>query len=339
MSTPNERKLPVSKLFLALIVVVLLLGFVAFVYVPWLVGDLESKPHGMRTPYNGFDLSASILDPLSIIQGGPPKGGIPDLTNPRTISSEEADYLGAHEPIIGVSIGDEARAYPLKILVHHEIVNDIVGEEPIAVTYCPLCDSSAVFDRRDGERVREFGVSGLLYNSNVLMYDRGSATESLWSQMMTQGVSGQGANRSVKTIPLEVTTWGDWRSRHPNTTVLSIETGHKRNYSANPYASDFSDSASLRFPVAKQSAKLPLKARVLGVWTDKAARAYPLTAFGKTDERIEDLIDGRKITLQFNSKAKSLRVANADEGINWVYCFWFAWYAFHPDTDVHVSSD
>jgi hypothetical protein len=109
---------------------------------------------------------------------------------------------------------------------------------PVVVTYCPLCDSSEVFDRRTEIGKREFGVSGLLYNNNVLMYDRGGQPESLWSQVMASGVSGPANTKSLNALPLEVTTWKDWRSRHPDTKVVSIETGHDREYHSRPSADD-----------------------------------------------------------------------------------------------------
>ena len=182
-----------------------------------------------------FDLASLIVPANEVHSGGPPKDGIPALTNPRFIAASEATYLRPDERVIGFASGEEARAYPLSILNYHEIVNDRVGDLPVAVTYCPLCDSCAVFDRRTELGEREFGVSGLLYNSNVLMYDRGGQPESLWSQVMTRGISGPAARRPLTALPLELTTWIEWRSRHPETSVLSSETGHRRDYRRSPY--------------------------------------------------------------------------------------------------------
>ncbi len=285
-----------------------------------------------------FDLRASIIPVGEIFSGGPPKDGIPALTSPTMLSAEEAKYLKPTDRVVGivsggVISGGRARAYPLKILNQHEVVNDRLGKLPVAVTYCPLCDSVVVFDRRTEQGEREFGVSGLLYNSNVLMYDRGGRPQSLWSQVMTRGVSGPAAGRSLKTLPVELTTWQDWRGRHPQTVVLSPQTGHRRNYQANPYRRYFA-SRSLMFPARPISKVLPTKSEVLGIWTGRGARAYPLVALAKTDHTLQEEIDGLKFTLQYNPRAKSVRVVRADEGLQWMYSFWFAWYAFHPQTEV-----
>jgi hypothetical protein len=282
---------------------------------------------------SAFELSAATIPRNEIFAGGPPKDGIPALTNPKLIAAKEARYLNRDDRVIGFVRGQESRAYPLAILNHHEIVNDSVGEVPIAVTYCPLCDSAAVFDRRTPLGQRDFGVSGLLYNSNVLMYDRGGQPESLWSQIKTTGISGPGANQALKALPVELTTWGDWRARHPETKVLSPQTGHERDYRRNPYAGYF-DQPGLMFSARPTSDRLPTKARVLGVWTDAAARAYPLSAFGNEQKRIEDKIGGKKIALQYNPEARSLRVLQADEGVEWMYSLWFSWYAMRPETEI-----
>ena len=226
----------------------------------------------------------------------------------------------------------QARAYPLKILNHHEIVNDKLGDVPIAVTYCPLCDSVAVFGRRVGERTIEFGVSGLLFNSNVLMYDRGGKPESLWSQVGAMGVSGPGARQAMKTVPVELTTWRDWQARYPKTTVLSDQTGHRRNYRVNPYQGYF-NSRSLMFPVQPIDKRLPMKSPVLGVWTAETARAYPLSAFSGNRELKQEM-DGKQFTLVYNDQENTLRVESADDGVQWMYAFWFAWHAFRPQTEV-----
>ncbi|MGD9858243.1 MAG: DUF3179 domain-containing protein [Planctomycetaceae bacterium] len=280
-----------------------------------------------------FDLSQLTVPRTEIRSGGPPKDGIPALSEPRLISADQAAYLQPDDRVLGVIEGKDARAYPLKILNYHEIVNDDVGETPIAVTYCPLCDSAAVFDRRTPLGKRDFGVSGFLYNSNVLMYDRGGRPESLWSQVKTQGISGPAAEQSLKSVPLELTTWSDWRARHPHTQVLSPRTGHDRDYSRNPYGGYF-ETPQLMFPVQPLSDRLPTKQRLLGVWSGNTARAYPESAFSPERTRVEDEIDGKRIIVEFNPQTRSLRVAEAEAGIEWMYSLWFAWYAFHPKTDV-----
>lgn len=284
----------------------------------------------------GFDMSQANLDPREIRSGGPPKDGIPALTNPRAIAVGEADFLRPTDRVVGLVIGNQARAYPISILNYHEIVNDKLGGAPVAVTYCPLCDSAAAFDRRTDFGVREFGVSGLLYNSNVLMYDRGGTIESLWSQVLARGVSGPGVGKSLAALPLEVTTWKAWAERHPATTVVSLETGHQRDYRANPYRDYFRGNA-LMFPAEPASDRLGAKERVLGVWHGTTARAYPLSAFGRNQRRLTDTVDGKQLTVVYDPEAKSLRVEKADDGLQWMYSFWFAWYAMRPETTVFTA--
>jgi hypothetical protein len=300
----------------------------------WAVA-LEQRP-GPRPSAPDFDLSRTTIPPEEIRGGGPPKDGIPALTDPEFIDASRADYLRPGDRVAGVVFDGEARAYPLRILTYHEIVNDEVGEVPVAVTFCPLCDSVAAFDRRTPEGVREFGVSGLLYNSNVLMYDRGGEPEALWSQIESGAVSGPKAGQDLSALPVELTTWADWRARHPETRVLSQGTGHFRDYSQDPYGG-YLDQPGLMFPVRPTSDQLPEKAKVLGVrGTNGTAKAYPLSAFAGADSprTIRDEVGGKAITLRYEPEADSLRVVEADEGLEWMYSLWFAWYAFHPETRV-----
>ncbi|WP_417750264.1 DUF3179 domain-containing protein [Rosistilla oblonga] len=280
----------------------------------------------------GFDLRQATIPVQEIRSGGPPKDGIPSLSNPRMVSAAEATYLRANDRVIGVVLGRETRAYPLAILNYHEIINDRIGELPIAVTYCPLCDSAVVFDRRTPLGELEFGVSGLLYNSNVLMYDR-SDTESLWSQLKGEGVSGPGARMKLTVLPMELTTWAAWKNRNPKTTVLSPETGHRRNYQGSPYTRYF-NQPNLMFPVKPISNSLPLKESVLGVWDDANAIAIPISAFGGKSVQIEKSLGSRKFTVAFDVEDQTIRVIKADAGIQWMNTFWFAWYAFRPETEI-----
>lgn len=285
---------------------------------------------------HGFDLSNSVIPRKEIRGGGPPKDGIPALTNPKLIAASEADYLQPTDRIIGVATGGEARAYPLAILNYHEIVNDRIGDQAFAVSYCPLCDSASVFDRSTPDGDREFGVSGLLYNSNVLMYDRDSESESLWSQLRSKSIAGPKVDQQLRLFPLELTTWQDWQQRHPATTVLSVQTGYTRNYARSPYRAYF-QTPKLMFPVNRSNDRLPKKEKVLGILVGDQTRAYPLSSFNEQNTRVEDQLGGKRFVIEFASKANTLRIAEADEGVAWMYSLWFAWYAMHPGTDVYSA--
>jgi hypothetical protein len=283
-----------------------------------------------------FDLRKASVSREEIMAGGPAKDGIPALTRPKMLSVEDAKYLSPADRVIGISMAGESKAYPLRILNHHEIVNDVVGETPVAVTFCPLCDSVAVFDRKTPIGEREFGVSGLLYNSNVLMYDRQGQPESLWSQLQGRGISGAGLDKSLQSLPVEVTAWADWRERHPQTTVMSPETGHVRDYDRNPYEG-YADGEDLMFPVKPSSKRFAAKMPVLGLWSETKSLAVPANAFGDADQTFDVELNGKRASLSYSAQHHSIRVVKADEGVQWMYAYWFAWYAFHPDTTVYTK--
>ena len=187
----------------------------------------------MADRFHGFAVSNATIQLDDILSGGPPRGGIPAIDNPHFIAPAEAGFLQDGDEVISVTVEGETRAYPLRILVWHEIVNDEIAEKPIAVTYCPLCGTAMVFSRKVDARILDFGVSGLLYQSDVLLYDR--QTESLWSQVKGGAVTGPMTGTRFRTLPSTVTSWKKWRTKHPDTKVLSRNTGHSRDYAQDPY--------------------------------------------------------------------------------------------------------
>jgi len=283
----------------------------------------------------GFDLRNVTIPRDQIRAGGPPKDGIPALSSPDFIPASEADYLNPADRVVGVSFGSTSRAYPIRILNLHEIVNDQIRNVPFMVTYCPLCDSAAVFDRRTPLGEREFGVSGLLYNSNVLMYDRGGQPESLWSQVLGEGVSGPAAGKKLKALPMELTTWREWQEAHPNTAVLSEKTGYARNYRQNPYAQYF-NTPTLMFPISTLNRSLPAKTPILAVWTNEGKANAHLVALPESDNSLTRRysLSGKSYSVTYNGKTKTARVTEFDEGVFWMHSFWFAWSAFHPETEI-----
>ena len=309
-----------------------------------LVGASCDKAESQRSTQAPAESTALLNGQLSfedltvpreeIHAGGPPKDGIPAITDPAVVTADEATSLSPESRVIGATIENESRAWPIDILNQHEIVNDQLGGIPIAVTYCPLCDSAVVFDRRSKRGVREFGVSGLLYNSNVLMYERVDGEQSLFSQLQGRGVSGPGAKQTLKTLPVELTTWQGWRSRHPDTTVMSLQTGHQRDYTRNPYA-DYFRTSDLMFPVSKRSDRLPPKQHVLGLWSGDEFLAVPLLLKQAQGGEFDVTVGGKTARLAADPAADTLRVVKADDGVEWMHSLWFAWYAFHPETTVY----
>jgi hypothetical protein len=303
----------------------------------WLSFERAGSAFAQGVGRPAFDLKKVAVNRREIHSGGPPKDGIPALTNPRMTPADQASYLQPTDRVIGVALNGEARAYPLAILNFHEIINDRVGKTKVAVTYCPLCDSAVAFDRQTPLGEREFGVSGLLFNSNVLMYDRGGKPESLWSQVKTKGISGPAIGAALEQLPLELTTWGEWTERHLNTLVMSNATGHPRDYRQNPYDGYFQQD-DLMFPAKPKSKRLPAKERVLGVNFGDSQRAYPESAFQKGDSRITETIDGKQLTIEYHPDSRTLRVVESDETIRWMYSLWFAWYAFYPETTIYSGA-
>ncbi len=294
---------------------------------------------------NGFDLS-NIQVPIYLVQkGGPPRDGIPSLDTPKFLSAQEARYLKPNDIILGIEINGEAKAYPLRILNWHEIVNDQIQGTPFVVSYCPLCGSGMAFKSEvevgQSERAQfeglNFGVSGLLYNSDVLMFDR--ETESLWSQIHGRAVSGQLIGTKLQQLPLTLAYWSSWLERHPQSLVLSTDTGYRRDYGRDPYAG-YAKSAAIYFPVASNAPKkYHPKEMVLGFKGETSVVAFPFAELRKNGLRAFDYVfEEQRYTIHWDSDNQSAWIL-ADNGkvVPSTLLFWFAWYAFYPNTEVFTA--
>lgn len=280
---------------------------------------------------NGFDLSGLTINQDELRSGGPPRDGIPSIDQPKFIAQDRVDFLRDDDIVIGLVRGNTARAYPTRILIWHEIVNDVIGQDAVAVTYCPLCGTAMVFDRTIDGTVRTFGVSGLLYRSDVLMYDR--QTESLWSQLAMKAVSGPAVGKALPWLPSEHLTWRAWREKYPQGQVLSTDTGHRRNYKANAYASYFASDKTM-FPVPHVRKELSNKTRVIGVVIDGKAKAYVLKGL-PTDKAVKDTVSDKQLAIRYDAKKQFPQVTDlAGDPVPSVVVFWFAWQAFYPETDL-----
>jgi len=281
---------------------------------------------------NGFVLDPSDIPVEEILPGGPPRDGIPALDHPTHVAAS-AEPWGEDEMVIGVNWNGESRAYPLSILEWHELVNDTVGGRPILVSYCPLCRTAMVFDRSIGGSPRLFGVSGLLYRSDVLLYDRES--ESLWSQISSKAVTGSSRGQRLQLLRSKMMTWRDWLNEHPATLVLSRHTGHIRSYGTSPYG-DYAVSPQLLFPAPIDDRYHPkmitLGLRVPGV----AARAYPSVEVIRAGGSVEERFEGHSVRISYDPVTRTFDVS-APASIEVIEGFWFAWAAFHPETTVFIS--
>jgi hypothetical protein len=317
-----------------------------------------------------------VVHPDRLLQGCPGgKDCIPAIDDPRFQSAGEADWLADDDLVIGVQMGGETKAYPLRVLALHEVVNDEVGGEPVAVTYCPLCRSGLVFDRRVGGETLTFGVSGKLLNANLVLYDR--QTETYWSQLNGSAVVGPQVPRRLTILPSTITTWGEWRASHPDTRVLSRNTGF---YPTSAYASDpyggYENSSRVGFGVTGVDDRLHPKTVVYGVAVGNDSVAYPAevveregvvedTVGGVPVLLVEDPDDGgvsafvREVdgeTLSFERRDGALldqhghrwslegealegpRKGAELDGLDSHGIYWFAWSEFHPDTGVYGTN-
>lgn len=293
-----------------------------------------APPAAAPRTLNGFNLDGALVDPAKILPGGPPRDGISALTDPATLPVPEVSYLREEDEVVGVVRGGEARAYPVRILVWHEIVNDAVGGDPLAVVDCPLCGSFTVVDRRAGKRTLEFGVSGLLYQSDVLLYDR--QTESLWSQLAGKSVTGPLKGRRLRLLPFELSTWGDWKARHPEGRVLSADTGYARDYGRQPYGG-YASSSDLYFPVDRFPPPRGFhpKTRVVGVEIGGVPKAYPFPELEAAGGTVLERRGGADFRVSCDAASGRVRVEDAAGApLPFTVAFWFAWYNFHPDTEV-----
>ncbi len=341
--------------------------------------SFESKPLVVSPLISNADLS--YLEPMimetngvkhnisldKIKDGGPPKDGIPSIDNPQFVDADDADFVSDSDTVIGLEINGKSKAYPIFILVWHEIVNDIVGGIPVAVTYCPLCYTNQVFERVIDEQKVEFGTSGKLYNNNLLMYDR--YPESYWSQALGLAVKGELTGHELNLVPFDVITWGDWKQLHPDTKVLTTDTGHIRSYTIDPYGNYYTEPR-IMFPVEYLDDRLHPKEIIVGFNQDNIYKAYKQSDIeskivindfiGQTplllvslfpensrafvrivDDAVLDFVfkDGQIFDSQTQSEwnYNGLSISGKYSGVQLERLpiqpgFWFEWIAFHPQT-------
>ena len=243
-----------------------------------------------------------------ITWGGVPFDGIPSLDNPDLIATDEADYLLDDDLVFGVEINGDARAYPLRIMGWHEMFNEVIGGVPVAFAYCTLCGSGILFETQVEGRDRPlvFGSSGLLYRSNKLMFDR--ETDSLWNQFTGRPVVGPLVDSGIelKIRPVAITSWAKWRLRHPDSRVLSLETGHRRNYGSGVIYRDYFASPDLMFPASVDQTLFRQKDYVFGIRDVAASKAWPIEAF-VGGAVINDRVGRRNVVLVGDAATRTVR--------------------------------
>ena len=259
----------------------------------------------------GEEVPASV--PLEEIRpGGPPPDGIPPIDDPVFESVTDAsEWLEPQDPVLVVDHGGQARAYPLAVLTYHEIVNDVIAGDPVLVTYCPLCNSGLVFDPVVDGEVLDFGTSGRLWHSNLVMYDR--ATRSLWSQFTGEAIIGERLGADLERLPMQMVALSEFEARWPDGAVLSRDTGHSRPYGDNPYVGYDSSDSPFLFD-GDTDGSLPQMARVVTTGGDGDPVAYPWEALER-ERVIADVVDGDPaVVLWAPGTASALDSASISDG-------------------------
>lgn len=275
------------------------------------------------------------VNPDDLIQGcfgG--KDCIPSIDDPKFESAGSADsWLRPDDKIFGVNFNGIQRVYPQRILNWHEIVNDWFGEDPVAVTFCPLCGTATSFIRKVNGEIAEFGVSGKLYNSDLVMYDRNEG--SLWQQATGEGIVGPAAERDefLEFVSTTTTTWEKWKQKYPETIVLSINTGFVRDYDRYPYGS-YEENGEIYFGLQNTDNRLHPKEVVYGILVNGQAKAYTEEKISEV-KNLEDVVGGVNVVVEWLDSGE-VRIVNREtqEEIIPLRGFWFAWAAFYPDTEL-----
>ena len=235
----------------------------------------------VRMGWTKTDFSKVTVPLSEVMSGGPPRDGIPSIDNPQFEPAGTDKTLSARDPVISMEINGDARAYPLRILIWHEIVNDTVGGVPVTVTYCPLCNAAIVFDRVVDGEMKDFGTTGLLRNSDLIMYDRQS--ESWWQQFTGQAIAGSHVGSSLKFLPARLESWAEFTTRFPDGKVLVPNNPDLRNYGRNPYVGY--DSAAVPFLYrGKMPEGISPMARVVVYRLDGKVTAIALSMLAKSRE-------------------------------------------------------
>ncbi len=294
-------------------------------------------------------LEPCLIDRGTLVQAMA-RDGLRALVLPETMTPDEVDSSNRNERgkllvptdvVIGIEITGEARAYPLRLLTWHEAVNDVVGGRAVAVTYSPLSGGVAVWDRvLDGDEI-VLAVSGWLDNSNTLLYDRrgADATSSLWNQLTGEAVTGPAAGRKLTPLPIELSTWAEWRRNHPGTTVMAPDAGSKPLYKRDPYHS-YRGSDILRFPVEPKApgGDLALKDLVAVVTHSGRDTVFALPylefAVGENPGTWAALLGEDVFLIDYDAELGTFAIAPRDDGVAAPpvrFAYWFEWYSLHPE--------
>lgn len=331
-----------------IVIVALVVTTCAFgIYAAGLIRARGPRPvgDGQHAESYGFALEPCLVPRERLVSSGMPRDGLSALVEPPTWTLPQVEVAAGRyrkllvpgDRVIGIRLGGQARAYPLRLLVWHEVVNDTLAGVPIAVTYNPLCDSAAVFRRAVAGHTLTFAVSGLLYDSNLLMYDRQpkSRRESLWSQLLFKAIAGPAASAgaTLEVLPISVERWGDWRRDNPETTVLAPDPRLAERYSSDPYTSYFG-SDQLRFPVQPlpSPARYPLKTPLVALGGPQGWTAFPFPILASLSGVPAGAPWGglvKALSCRAGGNTVAVALDRLPPGTGVVYASYFAWFATH----------
>jgi len=316
-----------------------------------------------------------LIPKNQVRDGGVGIDGIPSIDNPNFTIATEVDFLNPEDLILAIRVGDEIKAYPHPILDKHEIVNDRIDNKPIALTYCPLTGTGIGWNRIINDQETTFGVSGLLYNSNLMPYDR--LTNSTWSQQRLDCVNGSNIGQRAELYNFIETDWSTWLAAYPESQVLNTDTGFDRDYQVYPYNDYRTNHDNIIFPVLNIDNRLPAKERVLGVLVSGKLIAFPFQASSSSFELIQHEFNNKKLLVARNT-SRNYIVAFINRNLNETYTvlpdiefpfiiqdgsgtkfdilgfsndesnkqltladqfmgYWFSWGAFYPDLDLYEN--
>ncbi len=289
---------------------------------------------GLAVLFGGVAATAPPIDFDKIVSRGYGVNEIPSIDNPKFESPAEADaWLSDSDLVMTLVDKETERVYPLEILVWHEIVNDSINGKPVLVTYCPLTDSGRVYFREVDYTTFKFLNSGSLLNSNTLMYSNDST---MWTQIDGRAIFGNSFGVELIPLKVDVVKWGEWNAEHPDSQVLSRDTGFERDYGSDPYGG-YANYPDLRFPAEPLSDLLPTKEVVYGLQVEGQSKAYKeadITTLGTIEDRIGEV--DILIERQKDGTVNTIR-KDTGEALDRTRGYWFAWYAFHPDTLVYST--
>jgi hypothetical protein len=303
-------------------------------------------PPGLRAGWE-TDFSTRSVSYDEFMSGGPGKDGIPAVDEPRFVAVGDVDFVDDREPVLELVVEGEARAYPIQILIWHEIVNDVVAGVPVAVTFCPLCNTALVFDRRLKGQTLDFGTTGNLRNSDLVMYDR--QTESWWQQFGGEALVGELTGARLGRLPSRIVAWADFHREHAGGKVLSRDTGFARPYGENPYVGYDSVDSPPIFPTKNaDDERLPPKERVVFIERGDDAVVVPFSTLrAKKVVRVE--LGGSKLLVRWRpgvassldeaelAAGRDAGAAEVREGrrlVSFDQPFWFAVAAFRPEARI-----